>query len=121
AYNKHIKEEIEYFNFKGVCEMETDDLLNRAKSGDNQALIDWSLRVKPMIARLAFQSGMPIEDIGKFHHAVVKDIGTDLEAIEDSNAENKLLESAVRILKTGQMEAGTNPADDSLKFEEDLE
>ncbi|QHJ71789.1 sigma-70 family RNA polymerase sigma factor [Planococcus halotolerans] len=101
--------------------MQTDDLLNKAKEGDNQSLIAWSRNFTPLIARFAYQAGIPKEEIRGFQLEVIKDIGSNLETIEGHNTENKIIESAVRLLKNGKTDSINKNDEASFKFEEDEE
>lgn len=101
--------------------MQADDLLNKAKAGDKQALISWSQTYKPLIARLAYQAGIPKEKIRKFQLEVINVFSNRIETIDSHNAENKIIGSAVQLMKKGQTDANENSSDPSLKFEEDEE
>ena len=101
--------------------MQTDDLLNKAKEGDNQSLIAWSRNFAPLVARIAYQAGVPKEKIRGFQLEVIKDISSNMEMIEGHNAENKIIGSAVRLLKSGKTDSINNNEGPSLKFEEDEE
>ncbi|MCM3612496.1 hypothetical protein M4S82_14715 [Planococcus sp. MERTA32b] len=99
--------------------MQTDDLLNRAKAGDKEALIAWSRNFAPTIARFAYQAGIAKGDIPRFQLKVIKDIGASLDMIDVHNADNKIYETAVRLLDEEQLNNDENNDAASLKFEED--
>ncbi|RLQ85172.1 sigma factor-like helix-turn-helix DNA-binding protein [Planomicrobium sp. Y74] len=101
--------------------MQFGDLLNKAKEGDNQALIAWSRNFTPLIAMIAYQAGVPKEEIRGFQLEVIKDIGNSLETIEGHNTENKIIESAIRLLKSGKTDSINKNDEASFKFEEDEE
>ena len=62
--------------------MQTDDLLNRAKAGDEEALIAWSRSFAPAIAQFAYQAGIAEENISYFRLQVLKDFSNNIKAIE---------------------------------------
>ncbi|WP_033541076.1 RNA polymerase sigma factor [Planococcus sp. CAU13] len=101
--------------------MTNEDLLNGAKSGNREALIAWSRVHIPMIFRLAYQAGLPKEKFGRFHLEILQQISNSLETLDDGNAESRLMEAAVDILKTGSLELAFNADDGSIKFEEDFQ
>lgn len=101
--------------------MQSDDLLKRAKDGDRQALIEWFQPYRDMISRLAYQAGLPKEEVGSFKLEVMKEISKALETLDGRNAENRIMQSAVRVLNKEQAEEPANGPDDSIKFAEDLE
>ncbi|WP_282021105.1 RNA polymerase sigma factor [Planomicrobium okeanokoites] len=101
--------------------MQTDDLLNRAKAGDKEALIAWSRSFAPAIAQFAYQAGIAEENMSYFRLQVLKDFSNNIKAIEANNADNKIYESAFRILKDEQLAQTERSNELALKFEEDKE
>lgn len=101
--------------------MRDDDLLDKARSGDSQALGDWVRQYKPTIFRLAYQAGLPIERFGKFQHETLLAISNKLEAIDDSNAENTVMAATIRVLQNDEDAPSAEAEDGSIKFEEDRE
>ena len=78
--------------------MPVDNLFEKAKDGDRQAFIDWFQSYQELIARLAYQSGIPKDEVGSFKLQVTKEISGILETVDANNAENRVLETAVRVL-----------------------
>ena len=101
--------------------MLADNLLEKAKAGDRKAFIDWFQPYQEMIARLAYQSGIPKDEIGSFKLQVIKEISRSLETVDVINAENRVMENAVRVLKKELPDSIKNQNDASIKFEEDQE
>lgn len=101
--------------------MQTDDLLMKAKSGDKQARLEWFQTYQLAIAKFAYQSGIAKEKIPKFQLDLFNEVSNSIETIDSQNAENKIMELAVRLLKGRQTDASEKNRDLLLKFPEDEE
>ncbi len=101
--------------------MYTDDLLNKAKAGDRQALLSWMGNYHTLIAGLAYQAGIPKEKIRKFQLDLVEELGQRIGSIDHHNAEDKIMESAIHLFKKKQAETVQHQDELSFKFEEDEE
>lgn len=101
--------------------MQSDNLLNRAKDGDRQAFIEWFQPYQDMVSRLAYQAGIPKDEVGRFKLEVMRKISNTLGTVDGQNAENSILQCAVRVLKKERMDELVKGVDESIKFEEDLE
>lgn len=101
--------------------MQSEHLLEQAKKGDTEAFWVWVQPYREMISRLAYQFGIPKGEVGNYNLEVLKEIGSSLETVDADNAENRILETAVRILKKEVPVSSTIQKDASIKFAEDLE